>query len=167
MPICKKCNSRFPQERLDMGYNVCVDCSTEETWSCSALTYHKTGNSIEIIKDPEVAYNINQMATRKNFGVMSGVTGRYKRYVKDEDKPTKIVDHEDKTGQVFSSNRKVLGSLKGKTINFENQGKQAMFILDNEGLEQSIEWIKNEYQDLNLSQEDFVKLIKMVKIISK
>ena len=39
--------------------------------------------------------------------------------------------------------------------------------LDNEGLEQSIEWIKNEYQDLNLSQEDFVKLIKMVKIISK
>lgn len=166
MPICKTCKKSYPQQRKELGYNVCVDCSTEEGWSCSSLTYHKTGNTIQIIKDPEAAYNLNQMASRKSFGVMKGITGQYKRYVKDSNEPKKELKVEDKTGQVYSSNRRVKGTINGITVDFEKQGTEAMNILESKGLEASISWIKAEYKEQRLSQEDFVKLVQMIKLIT-
>ena len=164
-PLCKKCNESYPQQRKDMGYTVCVKCSTEKGWSCSALTFHKTGNSIEIIKDPEVAYNINQMASRKSFGVMSGITGRYRKYNPNQDTEPKKGKFIDQTGLVYDNKKQSLGTLQGQTIDFENQGQQAFSILEREGFEQSISWIKNEYKQLRLSPDDFVKLIGMIKAI--
>ena len=121
MPICKTCNESYPQQRKDMGYTVCVGCSTEPSWSCSALTFHKTGNSIEIIKDM--------------------------------------------TGEVISTRKQTIGTLSGKTVDFESQGTCAVNLLESEGLDASITWIKQEYRNLRLSQSDFVRLIKMIRAI--
>lgn len=146
-----------------MGYSVCVDCSSEPAWSCSALTYHKTGNTIQIIKDPELAYNLNQMASRKSFGVASGVTGRFKRYQPaKEHLPSRRLNI-DRTGEVFNTSKKTLGTLSGKTVDFESQGAYAVSLLDSEGLDASVTWVKQEYRDLRLSQSDFVRLIRMLK----
>jgi len=165
MPICKTCNESYPQQRKDMGYTVCVDCSTEPGWSCSALTFHKTGNSIEIIKDPEVAYNINQMAARKSFGVMSGITGRYRRYQEDTNSTPTKKKWVDMTGEVYSTRKQTIGTLSGKTVDFESQGTYAVNLLESEGLDASITWIKQEYRNLHLSQSDFVRLIKMIRAL--
>jgi len=161
-----KCGQHIPSQRLEMGYSVCVECSTEPGWSCSALTYHKTGNTIQIIKDPELAYNINQMASRKSFGVMSGITGRYSRYRPDTTSTPTKKKWIDKTGEVYSTNKKTLGTLSGKTVDFESQGAYAVSLLDSEGLDASVTWVKQEYRDLRLSQSDFVRLIQMLKAMS-
>jgi len=165
MPICKKCNESYPQKRLDMGYKVCVNCSTEEGWSCSALTFHKTGNSIEIIKDPETAYNINQMASRKNFGVMSGITGNYRRYQKDSDVKPRSVAYENQTGEIYNGKVHAVRGLKGQTVDFEKQGSEAMIVAESNGLNAAVSWLKNEYKELRLAQQDFVKLVQILKAI--
>jgi len=161
---CKKCGNKFPTKRKEMGYNVCTDCSTEQSWSCSALTYHKTGNTIEVIKDPETAYNINQMASRKNYGVASGVTGNYRKF-KNEDGPKKEPKRIDMTGHIYSNKLASKGTLNGKTQDFEKQGAMLLSILDSEGLESAKNWLKNEYTNLRLSQKDFVKLGLILKTI--
>lgn len=165
-PKCKTCGENYPKERRDMGYTVCVSCSTEPGWSCSALTFHKTGNSIEIIKDPEVAYNINQMASRKNFGVMSGITGRYKRYQEDTGVNQKRQNVEDQTGMVTYGRVHSVKGLTGKTVDFDKQGAKALRILDEDGLTASMDWLKTEYKELRLSQKDFVKITQILKAIN-
>ena len=164
-PKCKTCGEHYPQERRDMGYTVCVSCSTEPGWSCSALTFHKTGNSIEIIKDPEVAYNINQMASRKNFGVMSGITGNYKRYRDDSDTKPKRTEVVDQTGMVTFGKVHSVKALDGQTVDFDQQGSEAMQIADDNGLSAAIDWLKDEYKKLRLAQQDFVKLVQILKTI--
>jgi hypothetical protein len=76
--ICK-CGKEIPERRVKLGYKTCVQYSNEPKWSANPLTFHKTGNTIEVIKDPELAAEINYMAQRRNYGVMKGVTGSYKR----------------------------------------------------------------------------------------
>ena len=69
------------------------------------------------------------------------------------------------TGEVYSTTKKTLGTLSGKTVDFEAQGIHAVNLLESEGLDASITWIKQEYRDLRLSQSDFVRLIKMLKAL--
>ena len=40
---CTKCNTKIPQGRLDLGYKVCVNCSSTEKYGCAPLINHKTG----------------------------------------------------------------------------------------------------------------------------
>ena len=164
--ICK-CGKKYPAKRKEMGYNTCVECSTEQTWSCNPLTFHKTGNTIEVIKDPEVAYNINQMASRKTYGVASGVTGNYRRYKEDVEKPKKEIEHIDYTGHIFENKIASKGTLNGKTVDFEKQGAEMFSVVDSKGIQEAKNWIKNEYLDLRLSKKDYVKLgliLKSLKI---
>lgn len=76
--ICK-CGNKIHDKRVKLGYKTCVQCSNEKKWGVNPLTFHKTGNTIEVIKDPELAEEISNMAQRRNYGVMKGVTGSYKR----------------------------------------------------------------------------------------
>lgn len=76
--ICK-CGNKIPDARIKLGYKNCVECSDEKKWGVNPLTFHKTGNTVEVIKDPDLAEEINNMAQRRNYGVMKGVTGSYKR----------------------------------------------------------------------------------------
>ena len=72
MPQCPKCLGPMPQGRLDLGYKVCVNCSTTQSYSCIAITNHKTGNTIQIVSK-EVADKVNKLASRKGYGVMTGM----------------------------------------------------------------------------------------------
>ena len=44
---CSRCNTEVPQARIDMGYTICTDCSTEEKVSCHTIYPHKTGGYIQ------------------------------------------------------------------------------------------------------------------------
>ena len=150
-----------------MGYKVCVKCSTELGWSCSALTHHKTGNTIEIIKDPEVAHNINAMAQRKSFGVMSGITGRYPRYRKESDIPKRKPKFEDQTGLFIEHKKESLGVLNGITKDFNKTGETAIDILESHGLDLAKKYIIEQYHNLDLSAKDFTRLISMIKLFNR
>ena len=66
---CKKCDNIIPQGRVDLGCKVCVDCSQVERYGCSAITYHKTGNSIQIMSSSDAA-KIAKLTRRKGYGTM-------------------------------------------------------------------------------------------------
>jgi hypothetical protein len=154
-----KCGQHIPSKRLELGYSVCVECSSEPAWSCSALTYHKTGNTIEIIKDPELAYNINQMASRKSFGVMKGITGSWTRYRKPTEghtKPQKV----DLTGQIISEKRVSSYVPRLREDRFDAIGHRAMEL----PLQEALDYVREQFRLGWLSQESFKKLVGILKV---
>ena len=68
---CKCCGSIIPQGRVDLGYKVCVNCSTTEQYGCAPLINHKTGNSIQIMSSSDAA-RIARLTRRKGYGTMLG-----------------------------------------------------------------------------------------------
>ena len=64
-----KCNKIIPKLRVNLGFKVCVDCSEVEKYGCSAITYHKTGNSIQIMSSSDAA-KIARMTRRRGYGTM-------------------------------------------------------------------------------------------------
>ena len=70
---CIKCGGKMPKLRLaKYGYRSCVNCSTVEPVGGIPVTNHKTGNTIQVVPK-DVADNINRLAQRKGYGVMSGM----------------------------------------------------------------------------------------------
>jgi hypothetical protein len=64
-----KCNHNIPQARLDLGYKVCVECSTEEKLGCIDTIHHKTGNTIQVMSR-EDAEKANKLTKRAGFGIL-------------------------------------------------------------------------------------------------
>ena len=64
-----KCKNIIPMQRVNLGYKVCVGCSKTEKYGCSAITYHKTGNSIQIMSSSDAA-KIAKMTQRRGYGTM-------------------------------------------------------------------------------------------------
>ncbi len=64
-----KCKNIIPQGRLDLGYTVCVNCSTVERYGCAPIINHKTGNSIQILSSEDAA-DIDRMTRRRGYGTM-------------------------------------------------------------------------------------------------
>ena len=73
---CIKCKDKINAKRLKAlpQTKVCVSCSTTEAVGCVDITYHKTGNTIQIM-DKESADKINKLAKRSGFGIMAGMKG--------------------------------------------------------------------------------------------
>ena len=66
--ICK-CKNIIPKQRVNLGYNACVSCSTVEAYGCAPLINHKTGNSIQIMSSSDAA-RIAKMTQRRGYGTM-------------------------------------------------------------------------------------------------
>ena len=69
-----KCNHNIPQARLDLGYTVCVECSTVQKLGCIDTINHKTGNSIQVMSR-EDADKANKLTKRAGFGILRSMTG--------------------------------------------------------------------------------------------
>ena len=66
-----KCGNIIPEQRVNLGYKVCVDYSTTEQYGCAPLINHKTGNSIQIMSSSD-ARRIAKMTQRRGYGTMLG-----------------------------------------------------------------------------------------------
>jgi len=69
-----KCNHNIPQARLDLGYKVCVDCSTEEKLGCIDTINHKTGNTVQVMSR-EDADKASKLTKRAGFGILRSMSG--------------------------------------------------------------------------------------------
>ena len=66
--ICKKCNENIiPPQRLALGYTTCVHCSTVQPYGCIQVTYHKTGNTIQVVSK-EQAKRVRKLGARRGYG---------------------------------------------------------------------------------------------------
>ena len=66
---CSMCSDEMPSGRLEMGYTICVKCSTEEKVSCHTIYPHKTGGYIQVVSKEQSA-NLNRL-DRRGTGVKS------------------------------------------------------------------------------------------------
>ena len=64
-----KCNHNIPQARLNLGYTVCVECSTEEKLGCIDTINHKTGNTVQVMSR-EDADKASKLTKRAGFGIL-------------------------------------------------------------------------------------------------
>ena len=69
-----KCNHNIPQARLDLGYKVCIECSTEEKLGCIDTIHHKTGNTIQVMSR-EDADKASKLTKRAGFGILRSMAG--------------------------------------------------------------------------------------------
>ena len=85
---CSRCDTEVPQGRIDMGYTICTDCSTEEKVSCHTIYPHKTGGYIQVVTK-EQSKNLNRLDRR---GTSTKTAKHYKEFkvdTIDEPKPIK------------------------------------------------------------------------------
>ena len=60
---CSKCDNQIPSARMEMGYTICIKCSTEEKVSCHTIYPHKTGGYIQVVSKEQ--YNrLNKLDRR-------------------------------------------------------------------------------------------------------
>ena len=75
---CNRCNRDIPKARTELGYTICVNCSTEDKVSCHTIYPHKTGGYIQVVSK-EQSENLNRLDRR---GVGSIKTARHYKDIK-------------------------------------------------------------------------------------
>ena len=83
---CSRCNTEVPQARIDMGYTICTDCSTEEKVSCHTIYPHKTGGYIQVVSKEQSA-NLNRLDRR---GTSVKTAKHYKPFVVEKKEEPKV-----------------------------------------------------------------------------
>ena len=150
-----KCGTQIPEARVNMGYRVCVECSTEARWSVVPVNYHKTGNTAEIIKDPELAEEFMFMSSRKGFGVMRGMTSTRRKKVtrqepveKKEEVQTTVIEP------------KVMSRYM-PTYYFEEVGENAVKIAESESIDKALAYVETALNEklIYKKQADQIKEI--------
>lgn len=140
-----KCGIEIPQKRIDLGYNTCVECSTEEKWSAVPIIYHKTGNTLQVVKDPEVAKEMIAMSRRTGFGIMRGM--------KPSQKSTTYSPKNIKNAESLLSR-----ATKPDPERFDKIGKEAMDIYEYEGKERAERFLKKKVEDLTITSLEMNKI---------
>jgi len=86
---CSMCSKEMPPGRLEMGYTICTDCSTEEKVSCHTIYPHKTGGYIQVVSK-EQSDNLNRLDRRGTGGVKTAKY--YKPFVVEKSEPKPFKD---------------------------------------------------------------------------
>jgi ribosome-binding protein aMBF1 (putative translation factor) len=88
---CTLCSKTIPTARVDMGYTICTDCSTEEKVSCHTIYPHKTGGYIQVVSK-EQSENLNRLDRRgyKGFSTAKNYKSIIKKKSKDSDKTAEV-----------------------------------------------------------------------------
>lgn len=115
---CKCCSQQIPEARIKALPHVeyCVNCSSETRWSSVPIINHKTGNTIEVVKDPEVAAEFHRLSSRAGFGTLRGL-----RMGKTSTKKVKFVNKV--LNHVIEPDQRVIDQIGENVINlWESSG---------------------------------------------
>jgi hypothetical protein len=152
-----KCGTIIHPKRIELGYKTCVDCSTERRWGVVAITYHKTGNTVEIVKDPDLAAEMNAMAQRKGFGVMKGLTGSHSKVnnkvpPKPKALPDKVIED------------KVVARRKIES-DWYRVGEEATQIAETSGIDKALQHIENAHSEKRIFRCDVERLTQIINFL--
>ena len=139
---CKKCDVNIPKARSEMGYDVCVGCSTEQKKVGHVIYPHKTGAFIQVM-DRETRDNLDRLDRR---GVTTKTSRHYKTIVKKKSKDL------DKTAKVVRNRPSSLDNIK--LIPNDKLLKMIMDYYEDRGYHPTIEYLKelNRNGDIALKQ---------------
>ena len=54
MSSCSRCSGKVPKARIDMGYTICINCSTEEKKMGHVIYPHKTGGYVQVVDSKHI-----------------------------------------------------------------------------------------------------------------
>jgi len=150
MRYCSNCNQQIPVQRLKVvpGTTTCVSCSNVNRLSAIPVIHHKTGNEIQIVKDPEVAKEFYRLSARVGFGCLRGL------------KAGKSASSQIKRIPAATTTKLSLGMASRET--FDELGSKIMSILDYAGPKAAKKQVE-EYLDTRLiDKNQFNKLITII-----
>ena len=144
---CSRCDTKVPQGRVDMGYTICTDCSTEDKVSCHTIYPHKTGGYIQVVSK-EQSENLNRLDRRGIGGIKKAK--HYKSIIKKKSKDS------DKTAEVrrhrTSSSDSIIHTPYNTTL------KQVLDYYDEWGYEPTLTYLRQ------LNSSGTIPLMTRVKI---
>lgn len=161
---CKSCEQPVHPKRIELGYRTCVLCSTEKMWSGIPITNHKTGNEIQIVKDPEVAAEFMAKSARVGFGTMRGMTTGYKRR-----NPTPAVKISDEVVPKKNIERIIkdrIISRRKMPHEYETVGEEMMITLESQGQAAAILCIENALEKKRIFRKHFEQLNSIIAVIA-
>lgn len=140
-----------------MGYRTCVKCSSEVKWSAVPVINHKTGNEIQIVKDPEVAAEFMAKSARCGFGTLRGMTTGYRKPRIVENREKKI---EQKPIQETITVKEILPN------EYEQVGSELMHIFETNGYDSAYNHIQNALISRRIFGNHAKQLHSILKAIS-
>jgi len=147
---CKKCDVNIPKARSEMGYDVCVNCSTEQKKVGHVIYPHKTGAFIQVM-DRETRDNLDRLDRR---GVTAKTSRHYKTIVKKKSKDL------DKTAKVVRNRTSSLDNIK--LIPYDELLKMVMDYYDEWGYEPTIRYLKELNKNGDIALKQRVKIQDLV-----
>ena len=146
---CAKCHNAIPVGRLQLGFKVCVDCSTAQPYGCIDVVYHKTGNTIEVTTQ-EHAQAVRNASKRMGFGIMRGM------------RPGKTTNRKI----VVEGATPVRMLPKHATHNFDQVGADMMTEFETNGVEAANKLINKQYADFQITLQQRNQLADILKSIT-
>ena len=148
---CKLCGTAIPFKRIEImsGCTTCVHCSSEAKFSGVPVINHKTGNEVQVVKDPEAAREFLKKSSRAGYGTMRGVS----------------------SGNTASVKKKVKG-LVGTTAavpghkQFDHFGKLAAKEFELYGIVKCTKLIQNAVANRNITKQQGDRILNLVNLIS-
>ena len=139
---CKKCDVNIPKARSEMGYDVCVGCSTEQKKVGHVIYPHKTGAFIQVM-DKETRDNLDRLDRR---GITAKTSRHYKTIVK------KKSEDSDKTAERIKNRISSIDNIK--LIPNDQLLKMIMDYYEDRGYHPTIEYLRqlNRDGDIALKQ---------------
>ena len=135
---CSMCSTTIPTERINLGYTICTECSTEEKKLGHIIYPHKTGAYIQVV-DKATHDNLNRLDRR---GTKGNTSKHYKSF--SVEKPEKKPFKNRKCNKVYTDYKTAL--------------KQVLDYYDTRGYETTLEYLRK----LNTSGD--IALMTRVKI---
>lgn len=147
---CKSCGEAISEARLQILPTTehCVNCTSESRWSSVPIINHKTGNTIEVVKDPEVAAEFHRLSSRAGFGTLRGL-----RMGKSSTKRVQL------TARVSTN------TLYVSPETVEEIGKRATDLWESMGQEKAERWLKSKVDAGTITRLHSDKIIRMIKVI--
>tara|TARA_R110000744_G_scaffold359146_1_gene466382 strand:- start:588 stop:1073 length:486 start_codon:yes stop_codon:yes gene_type:complete len=147
---CITCKNQIQVQRINALPNTktCTKCSTIEQVGCVDITYHKTGNTIQIM-DKQSAAKINKLAQRSGYGIMRGLRG----------------------GTSSSTKSKLTGSTRHMIRiptrdDFEKAGEEVMYLIESKSKASAIKYINEALDSRMISGSDYRQLKDIVNTVS-
>lgn len=147
---CRKCGNLIPPKRIQAltGCTTCTSCSSEAKFSGVPVINHKTGNEVQVVKDPDVAKEFLKKASRTGYGTLRGVS----------------------SGNTAGPKRKVKG-LVGTTAavpgreNFDRIGKIAMQEFESFGIVRCQKYIQTAISNRNITPAQGEKIMHLINLL--
>tara|TARA_B110000977_G_scaffold187178_1_gene254015 strand:+ start:345 stop:836 length:492 start_codon:yes stop_codon:yes gene_type:complete len=125
MSNCSRCSSKVPKARIDMGYTICINCSTEEKKMGHVIYPHKTGGYVQVV-DSQTYQDLNRIDRR---GYKGKGPRQYKNFVVKQ-KPME---------ERKSSNG---GVSRIKHLSYDNAFSEVMNYYEDWGYDRTIKYLR-------------------------